>query len=186
MRCMGVHIACMTSGGRLSKRIMVEVVCAVDCGQCWRHWWGRGGTYKGRRSEERHGESRPRPGGQEEYPKRMWSSSTPQRTTLRSPMCHPLVTLSQPRLRDRKRSFLNLFRCTARTLVASAASWPPIPQSPSAQKKKISWNEHCSHAVSSPLCTRSAHSFLFHYSHSFCPLRSPIQCYPSGSIDTLR
>lgn len=79
-----------------------------------------GGTYKGRRSEERHGESRPRPGGQEEYPKRMWSSSTPQRTTLRSPMCHPLVTLSQPRLRDRKRSFLNLFG-------ARLVRWLPPP-----------------------------------------------------------
>lgn len=25
MRCIGVHIACMTSGGRLSKRIMAEM-----------------------------------------------------------------------------------------------------------------------------------------------------------------
>ena len=34
MRCMGVHIACMTSGGRLSKRIMVvrEVVAEALAG----------------------------------------------------------------------------------------------------------------------------------------------------------
>ena len=29
MRCIGVHIACMTSGGRLSKRIMAMRVCCV-------------------------------------------------------------------------------------------------------------------------------------------------------------
>lgn len=145
-----------------------------------------GGTYKGRRSEERHGESRPRPGGQEEYPKRMWSSSTPQRTTLRSPMCHPLVTLSQPRLRDRKRSFLNLFG-------ARLVRWlPPPPRDHQSRNLRLPRKKKSLEMSTAPtpyphLCTRSAHSlFLFHYSHSFCPLGSPIQCYPSGSIDTLR
>lgn len=56
--CIGVHMACMTSGGRLSKRIMVSTLCvATRRRMCWttsRTTWrmgkrreralGRGGT----------------------------------------------------------------------------------------------------------------------------------------------